>query len=119
MHGWQKLTEMGVEGVSGFLGSLGFPLAGLFAVLLIAGELLAGAGLILGFLTHWAAKVGGFIALVALLTVHLTKGFFVATGGFEFILLILAASIVAMIFGGGKWTLDSMIWKKSIPSAQL
>ncbi len=109
MHGWQKLMVMGVPGVTGFLTMLHFPLPGVLAVLLIAGELLGGILLILGLWTHWAAKVLAFIALVALVTVHLAQGFFLP--GYEFILLILAASVSVMITGPGKWSLDRKMMK--------
>lgn len=111
MHGYQKLTQMGLEGVSGFLAGLGFPLAGVFAVILIAVELLGGIALILGFFTHWAAKLAAVVALVGLVTVHLGKGFFVATGGYEFILVLLAASISLMITGAGAYSIDGIMKK--------
>jgi putative oxidoreductase len=110
-HGWMKLTVMGLPGVTGMLGSIGFPLPEVFAVLLIAGEIGGGILLILGALTHWAAKVTAFIALVALLTVHLKNGF-MGQGGYEFILLLLAASVSLMITGAGKWSLDHKLFKK-------
>ena len=109
-HGWQKL-QMGVPGVSGFLAGLGFPLPDLFAVLLIAAELVGGILLILGAFTHWVAKILAVVALVALVTVHLGNGFFVSGGGYEFILLILAASVSVMITGPGKWALDMKLKK--------
>ena len=105
MHGYQKLG-MGVDGVAGFLGSLGFPMASFFAVLLIGGELIGGAALVLGIYTRLAAKVTAIIALVALFTVHIAKGFFISGGGFEFILLLLAASLALMTIGGGAFSLD-------------
>lgn len=108
MHGYQKLTQMGVEGVAGFLGGIGFPLASVFAVILIAVELLGGAALIVGFMTHWAAKLTAVVALVALITVHLSKGFFISNGGVEFILVLLAASISLMITGAGAYSVDGM-----------
>ena len=110
MHGYQKLTMMGVPGVSGFLTMLGFPMPDVFAVLLIAAELGGGILLILGLFTHWTAKVLAFVALVALVTVHLSKGFFLP--GYEFILLILAASVSVMITGAGKYSLDHKMMKK-------
>ena len=106
MHGYQKLG-MGVEVVTGFLSGLGFPAAGLFAIILIGVELIGGAALILGVLTRVAAKLTGIVALVALFTVHLSKGFFISEGGFEFILLILAACVSLMITGAGKYSLDN------------
>lgn len=110
MHGWQKL-QMGVPGVAGFLGGIGFPAPELFAVLLIAAELGGGILLIIGAYTHWAAKILAFVALIALLTVHVSKGFFVSEGGFEFILLLLAASISVMVTGAGKWSVDAKMKK--------
>ena len=109
MHGYQKLTMMGVPGVSGFLTMLGIPMPDVFAVLLIAAELGGGILLILGLWTHWTAKILAFVALVALATVHLSKGFFLP--GYEFILLILAASVSVMITGAGKYSLDHKMKK--------
>ncbi len=105
MHGYQKL-QGGLEGVTGFLTSLGFPAASMFAVILIAVELLGGIALILGAFTHLAAKLTSIVAAVALFTVHLGNGFFVNEGGYEFILLLLASSLALMIMGPGKWSLD-------------
>lgn len=111
LHGYQKLMA-GVPGIAGFLGSLGFPAPEVFAVLLIAAELIGGIMLILGLFTHWTAKILAVVALVALLTVHLKNGFFMATGGYEFILLIFVASLSLMITGAGKWSLDHQLAKK-------
>ncbi len=105
MHGWQKL-QGGVPFVAGFLGQLGFPAPELFAVLLIAAELGGGILLILGLYTHWAAKVVAFVAVVAFLTVHAKNGFFMASGGYEYIMLLFAASYSIMVTGPGKWSLD-------------
>jgi len=113
MHGWQKLNELGVAGTAGFLASLQFPMPEVFAVILIALELVGGIALILGFLSHWVAKALALVALVALLTVHASKGFFMATGGYEFILLILAGCIALIFTGPGMWSLDKAFWKKS------
>ena len=108
MHGWQKLG-MGVPGVTGFLGGLGFPMPEVFAVLLIAGELLGGLALILGVWTRFAALVLSVIAVVALLTVHVSKGFFISGGGYEFILILLVSSLTFFTWGGGKYSGDAKI----------
>lgn len=112
MHGWQKVFTMGIPGVSGFLGSLGFPAATLFAYILAYGELVFGALMIVGLFTHWTAKFHVIVAIVALFTVHISKGFFVNAGGFEFILLILSVSVAMLIWGPGKYSLDEMWMKK-------
>lgn len=110
-HGLMKWQVMGLAGTTGMLTGLGFPLPELFAVLLIAAEVLGGLALILGVYTHWTAKILAFVSLVALVTVHLKNGF-MGQGGYEFILLILAASVSLMITGAGKWSLDHKWLKK-------
>ncbi len=111
MHGWQKL-QGGIPGTAAFLGMLGFPVPSLFAMLLIAAEVIGGALLILGLYTHHAAKILAFVALVAFLTVHATKGFFAGSGGYEFIMLLFAAAISLSITGPGRWSLASALGKK-------
>lgn len=111
LHGLQKLQVMGVSGTAGFLAGLGFPMPEVFAVLLIAAELVGGIFLILGLLNYWNSRILGIVAVLALLTVHVSKGFFLANGGYEYILLILAVTVSLMITGPGKWALDSKIWK--------
>lgn len=110
MHGWQK-WQGGVDQTSAFLASLQFPAPELLAPLLIAVEIIGGAALVLGVYTRLAAKLTGIVAIVALLTVHVSKGFFIATGGYEFVLLILAACVVLLVFGGGTWSLDHKVLK--------
>lgn len=110
-HGWDKVATKGVEGVAGFLGSLGFPLPMLFSYILSYGELIAGVMLIVGAFTHLAAKYATIVAIVALVLVHAKNGFNVATGGYEFILLILAASISLEVTGAGKYSLDATTLK--------
>ena len=112
VHGWNKLTGMGIEGVTGMLSSLGFPLAGFFAIVLLTVEIVGGTALILGLFTHWAAKLTAIVALVALVLVHLGKGFAVEGGGYEFVLLLLASTVAVMTMGGGKYSLDHQMWRK-------
>lgn len=111
VHGWQKL-QGGLPQTAGFLGILGFPAPEVFAVLLIAAEVGGGILLILGAFTHWISKILAFVALVALVTVHLKNGFLMSNGGYEFILLILAASVSLMITGPGAWSLDRKVFHK-------
>jgi len=110
MHGWQKY-QGGIDGTSAFLASLQFPIPDIFAVLLIAIEVIGGAALILGAFTRLAAKLTGIVAIVALLVVHVDKGFFISAGGYEFILLILAACVALLVLGGGKWSADHRFLK--------
>lgn len=107
MHGYQKVFSIGHEGVTGFLTSLNIPLPSLMAYILAYGELIGGLFLILGFLTHWAAKFATVVAVVAFFTVHVSKGFWISDGGYEFIILIGAVAISLMITGAGKYSLDA------------
>lgn len=111
MHGWQKLNDFGVAGVTGMLAGMGFPMPALMAILLIAAELVGGIMLILGFLTRWAAKSLVIVSAIALFVVHLPNGFFASTGGYEFILLLLGASVSLVLSGPGTWSLDRIVWK--------
>ena len=108
-HGWQKwegLTQFG-----GFLDSLGVPLPGLFAVVVMLVELVGGAALIAGLFTHWAAKLLAIDMLAAFFLVHVWNGVFVQNQGYELVLMLFAASLVLMIEGAGKWSLDEK-WRK-------
>lgn len=105
LHGYAKL-EGGMPGVEAMVNQIGFPAPAFFAILLVVAELGGGILLILGAFTHWVSKVLGIVAIIALVTVHLPNGFFLPNG-YEYILLILAATISLMITGAGKYSLDA------------
>jgi putative oxidoreductase len=109
VHGGQKLFFMGFGGVAGFLGSLGVPAPGLFAVIVTLVELLGGLALILGLFTRVVAVLLAVDMLVATLTVHLPNGFFVSAGGYEFTLVLLAASVALAVAGPGEAALDKAL----------
>ena len=106
-HGYDKVFVKGQEAITGFMDSLGLPLPSLMAFLVSYGELIGGIMLIVGICTYWVSLIDIVIALVALFTVHLGNGFSMANGGYEYILLILAASISTFITGAGKYSLDA------------
>jgi len=116
-HGLQKLLGMfGGAGFSGtvdfFVGS-GIPSA--VAILIIIGESFGALALILGFLSRLAALGIAIIMLGAIFMVHIQNGFFMnwfgnqAGEGFEYHLLALGLSLVVLISGGGKWSVDRAI----------
>ena len=50
--------------------------------------------------------------LIALLVVHLAKGYAASGGGYEYVLLIGAACFLIAIRGGGPYSVDRMIGKE-------
>lgn len=120
-HGAQKLFGWfggyGLEGtLNYFTQTMGLPL--FLAVLVIAAESLGSLGLIVGFLTRFAAFGIACVMTGAILTVHLKNGFFMnwagnqAGEGFEFHLLALTLAVAIMITGGGKASIDSYLTHK-------
>jgi putative oxidoreductase len=112
MHGWQKITVFGLEGFTGFLTQLGIPAPGIAALIVIAVEVVGGLALILGLGTRWVAIPLAIDVLVALFTVHLPAGFFVSDGGYEFVLLLLAANVTFMLSGSGAAALENLVWRR-------
>jgi len=112
-HGSQKLFGWfggyGLEGTGGFLEQLGFRpgrRAALMAGLTEAG---GGALLTLGLLTPLAATMVIAVMLVAIVSVHLSKGFFASNGGYEYPLLLAVAALTLAITGPGQISLDALL----------
>lgn len=116
MHGSQKLFGAfgggGLDGTAKFMTSLGLEPGYLMAVLASLGEFGGGLLLVLGLFTRLGAFLTGFVSLVAIFSVHISKGFFMSSGGYEFALILLAASIAVLIEGAGKCSIDKMIAKQ-------
>ena len=109
-HGVQKLFGWfggyGLKGTGQFFEGLGFRPGALFAALAGIGE--AGGGLLiaLGFLGPVGATLAGATMLVAILTVHLHKGFFASNGGYEMPLGYAIAAFAIAFAGPGALSLD-------------
>lgn len=113
MHGWQKLTMMGFDGVAGFFGSLGIPAASIAAVVVTLLELAGGAALILGVLTRWISIPLALTMAAAIFTVHLPNGFFVTEGGMELALTLLAGTVFFVLAGPGAYSVDAWLFGRS------
>jgi putative oxidoreductase len=117
-HGAQKM--LGWFGGYGFTGTMGFftgvlHIPAVFAFLAIAAEFFGGLGLIFGLLTR-VASFGVFCnMIVAVAMVHSQFGFWMNwTGaqkgeGYEYHLLLLAASAFVMIRGAGAASVDRLL----------
>ena len=75
-------------------------------------ETVGGICLIAGLFTRFWASVLAIEMLIALLFVHLPKGYAAGGGGFEYVLLIGAVCFAFAIRGGGPYSIDRLIGKE-------
>ncbi|AUD78816.1 DoxD-like family protein [Kangiella profundi] len=115
-HGAQKLFGWfggyGLEGTGQWLASVGFEPGYIMALLAGSAEFFGGLALVLGLLTRPAAIVTAFTMLMAM-TVHIGNGLFVSNNGYEFALILLAASVSLAISGAGKLSVDTIVKVKA------
>jgi putative oxidoreductase len=111
-HGGQKLFGWfggyGLAGTGGWLESIGFRPGKVQAAVAGGSEFVGGLLLALGFLTPVGAALIIALMVVAIVSVHLPKGFFVMSGGFEYNLVLLAAAAALAITGPGAYSLDAV-----------
>ncbi|MFO0744926.1 MAG: DoxX family protein [Myxococcota bacterium] len=117
-HGAQKLLGWfggyGFDGTMGFLtGQAGLPAP--LAVLVILAESLGAVALAFGLLSRVTAAGIASVMIGAVLTSHLSNGFFMnwagsqAGEGFEYHLLALALAVPLIFKGGGAFAVDRWI----------
>jgi putative oxidoreductase len=117
-HGAQKLFGWfgggGLRGTAGFFESIGFRSATSMAFLAALAET-SGLLFALGLVTPLAAFGMAVAMLVAVGSVHWTKGFFITSGGYEYNLLLIACAIAVTMTGPGRFSLDRLIgWDDDI-----
>ena len=112
-HGAQKLFGWfggyGLEGTAQWLGSIGLAPGYLMALLAGGAEFFGGLALVLGLLVRPAAAALAFAMLVAIFSVHIDKGLFMANNGYEFALVMFAASLSLLVSGAGRASADSAL----------
>ncbi|WP_434572789.1 DoxX family protein [Pseudomonas sp. Z1-14] len=115
-HGSQKLFGLfggyGLAGTAQWMDSIGLTPGYLMATLAGGTEFFAGLALIIGLLTRPAALGLAFLSLVAIFSVHIGNGLFMANNGYEFALALLAGSIAVLIEGAGKLSADNAIARR-------
>lgn len=108
-HGSQKLFGWwegpGLAGTKGWLGSMGFRMPGVMALLVAAAEG-SGALFALGFLTPLASLGMTSAMMVAIGSVHWRNGFWSGKGGFEFNLALIAVAASVAAIGPGRFSID-------------
>jgi putative oxidoreductase len=109
-HGWKHVKALrSGPGMANWLESLGLRYGGLQAQLLTWSEVGVAPVLALGLLTPAAYGVVVSLMLVAFLTNHGDKGFFITarpTEGWEYVATLAVVSLALGTLGPGEWSLD-------------
>ncbi|MEU6752179.1 DoxX family protein [Spirillospora sp. NPDC046719] len=110
VHGGNHLWGGGgVSGTAGWFASLGMRPAKVHALLSGAGEIAAGAALVLGLLTPLACAFVVGTMVVAGVTAHRKNGFFVFRDGYEYVLVLAVTCTALAMLGAGSASLDRLI----------
>jgi putative oxidoreductase len=115
-HGAQKLFAWfggyGLDGTGQWMASIGLTPGYLMALLAGSAEFFGGLALLLGLLTRPAAVIAAFTMLVAIFTVHIGNGLFIANNGYEYGLTLFVALATLAVQGGGRLSIDNLLLKK-------
>lgn len=112
-HGSQKLFGWfgggGLAGTAQWMESIGLAPGTLMALLSGGTEFFGGLALIIGLLARPAALGLSFTLLVAIFSVHINNGLFMANNGYEFALALLGGTLAVLLEGAGKLSADRAI----------
>ena len=112
-HGSQKLFGWfgggGLAGTAQWMESIGLEPGILMALLSGGTEFFGGLALIIGLLARPAALGLSFTLLVAIFSVHIHNGLFMANNGYEFALALLGGTLAVLLEGAGKLSADRAI----------
>ena len=110
-HGAQKLFGWfggyGLAGTGGFFEKLGFRPGRVFAFFAAAGEVGGGLLMVLGLGGALGPATLVMVMLVAIFTVHISKGFFITNGGWELNSAYIAGAVAIAYAGNGAYSLDN------------
>lgn len=108
-HGWQKFSTNGLDGTAAGFEKMGVPAPTLSAYYAAAVELIGGAALVLGVLTTVAGVLLALDMVGAFLFVHMSNGVFVATGGWELVVILGLFSLAVAAVGAGRFSVDNAL----------
>jgi putative oxidoreductase len=110
MHAYLAFFVYTPGGAAAYNAAKGIPLPAVAAWFLILAHGLGGIMMIVGLWTRWAALANLVVMLGALVFVHLHQGYFLhgvleggrpQAAGFEYVLVLVGATIAQALLGGG------------------
>ena len=108
MHGWAKL-QTGIAGVSDYMAKQGLVPGSAWAGAAMFLETVGASCLIAGLFTRFFAAGLAIEMAIALVVVHVMKGFSVGQGGFEYVFLLGIILFTISVRGGGFYSVDRLI----------
>ena len=112
-HGTQKLFGWfgggGIAGTGGFFENLGFRPGTLFALAAGLGETVGGLLTVLGLGGALGPALIVIVMLVAIFSVHVSKGFFNQNGGWELPVTNIGLAIAIAFGGNGLYSVDNAL----------
>jgi putative oxidoreductase len=115
-HGAQKLFGAfggyGLEGTGQWMASIGLEPGYLMALLAGSAEFFGGLALVIGLLVRPASAVVAFTMLMAIFSVHISNGLFMANNGYEYALTLLVVAVSLVFSGAGSFSVDKALSAK-------
>ena len=112
-HGAQKLFGWfggsGIAGTAAGMGRIGFRPSSLWAWVAALGEFGGGLLLTLGLLSPLGGLAVAGAMVVAIVSSHLSKGFWNRNGGIEFPLMIAVPALALSFIGPGEYSIDEAL----------
>ena len=102
-----------LSGVAEWFGSMNYPLPMMSASISMVTEVAGVILLILGLGSRVIALPMMFIMVIATFTVHISNGFAAGDNGFEIPLYYFLMLFALVVYGSGKYSVDSLIGKKT------
>lgn len=105
MHAYLALVVFGPAGMIAYQVKSGVPFPEIATWYLILAHGLGGIFLVLGLYTRWAALANVPVMLGAIYFAHLKNGFWAHQNGYEYVLVLLVATVAVAMIGGGALSL--------------
>lgn len=83
-----------------------------WAYLVMALEVVGGICVLIGLFTRFFGAALAIEMLIALIAVHMPKGYAAGGGGYEYVLLIGAVCFLIALRGGGPYSVDRMLGRE-------